>query len=220
MDDEQRKKLTDRQQRVLDAIRQWIRQHGYPPTIRELGRELGIKSLRGVTTHLETLTKKGAITRAHGARGIRIITGPMVEGLERLEHIIRIPILGRVVAGQPLMAEENREGELVIDALLVEAGPLEQDPDRYFALKVKGDSMSLAGILDGDQVIVRQQQTAENGDIVVALVDGEATVKRFFKEEHRVRLQPEHPTMAPIIVEPGKDLAILGKVVSVFRQLP
>ena len=214
------RKLTDRQRSVLAAIQQWIKLHGYPPTIRELGKELGIKSLRGVTTHLDTLAKKGAIVRHHHARGIRIITQSVSIGVEHLEHIIRIPILGRVVAGQPLLSEENRDGELIIDALLVDAGPVEQNPERYFALKVKGESMVGAGIFDGDQVIVRQQQTAENGEIVVALVNGEATVKRFFKEEHRVRLQPENSAMEPIIIEAGTDLAILGKVVSVFRQLP
>ena len=209
------KPITERQKRVVDAVKHWIREHGYPPTIRELGRHLGIKSLRGVTTHLDALAKKGYLQRSRGARGIRLL---LEQAASSIERTIRVPILGRIAAGRPLFAEEQLEGQLVVDATFLgkevtEGGPV------HFALRVTGDSMLTAGILEGDYVIVRQQPTADNNDIVVALLGQEATVKRFFKEAEQIRLQPEHPTMAPILVGKDQPIELLGKVVAVFRQV-
>ncbi len=207
------KQLTQRQQTVLETIRVWIRERGYPPTIRELGKLLGIRSLRGVTTHLDAIAKKGFLKRESRARSISLsdLVAPF-------EQAIRIPIVGRIRAGEPILAQEQVEGHVVIDGGWLGA-PAAPRSAEHFALKVTGDSMLTAGILDGDFVIVRQQPTAENGEIVVVLLGDEATVKRFFKEEDHVRLQPEHPTMEPIIVGKQQPLAILGKVVAVFRKV-
>ena len=207
------KQLTKRQHAVIDAIRNWIREHGYPPTIRELGKQLGIKSLRGVTTHLDAIAKKGFLKRESRARSIRLS-----EVMDPFERALRVPIVGHIQAGKPVLAEEQVQGHVVVDASWVGATPSADSP--HFALRVQGESMINAGILDGDYVIVRQQQTAESRDIVVALLEDEATVKRFMKDGDQIRLQPEHPTMEPILVSPGMSFAILGKVVAVFRTIP
>ena len=205
--------LTQRQRRVIEAIQAWITEHGFPPTIRELGKQVGIKSLRGVTTHLDALAKKGHLTRQRSARGIRLL---QESGSYTTAHYV--PIVGRIAAGAPLLAQEHLEGQLLIDASLL--GQREPEhPSQHFALRVRGESMQGAGILDGDYVIVRQQSDAEHGNIVAALLGDEATVKRLFKDGDRIRLQPEHPTMAPIVVEPEQPIEILGKVVAAFRQL-
>lgn len=206
-------RLTARQQAVLDAIQGWIRDYGYPPTIRELGQSLGIRSLRGVTTHLDAIAKKGFITRAPRARSIKL-----TDSLKPLENLLRIPIVGSIRAGQPALAEENIEGEVVVDSTWVSRGA---DPTagNHFALRVKGDSMMNAGILQGDYVIVRQQESVQNGDIVVARLEDEATVKRFFREADGVRLQPENPAHESIRVSADRPIAILGKVVAVFRSV-
>lgn len=209
------KELTERQQCVVSAIQGWIVEHGYPPTIRELGKQLGIKSLRGVTTHLDAIAKKGYLSRQRGARGIRLLMSSVAGVVERAW---RIPILGRIAAGQPLLAQGHIEGELVVDAALM-AKPSGGSP-AHFALQVHGESMINAGILDGDYVIVRQQPDANDGEIVVVLIGDEATVKRLFKDQDHIRLQPEHPTMEPLILTRQQSLAILGKVVGVFRKLP
>ena len=209
------KEATERQKRVITAIQEWIKEHGFPPTIRELGKQLGIKSLRGVTTHLDALAKKGLLVRKRAARGIRLLT----EAASRAtENLLRVPIVGRIAAGQPLLAEEHLEGELVVDASLVGKAPAERTVS-HFALRVRGRSMQGAGIVNGDYVIVRQQPTAESGEIVVALIGEEATVKRFFKDEDHIRLQPDNPAMDPIIVDKDQPVEILGKVVAVFRKL-
>lgn len=208
------KQLTKRQHAVLDTIRSWIRERGYPPTIRELGKQLGIKSLRGVTTHLDAIAKKGFLKREPRARSISLL-----DALAPFEQALRVPIVGRIQAGKPALAQEDVEGHLVVDGGWIGASSSAEAP-QHFALRVKGDSMINAGILDGDYVIVRQQAAAEPRDIVVALLGDEATVKRFVKEGDQVRLQPEHPTMEPIVITPEKAPAILGKVVAVFRNLP
>ena len=209
------KELTEKQRRVIEVIQQWIKDHGFPPTIREMGKQLNIKSLRGVTTHLDAIAKKGYLTRQRGARGIRLL---IQSAAETVDQAIRVPILGRIAAGSPLLAEENLDGQLVLDALIL--GRMNPDsPTRHFALRVQGTSMQGAGILDGDYVVVRQQPKAENGEVVAALLGDEATVKRFYKEDDHVRLQPENPTMQPIIVGREQPLEILGKVVAVFRQM-
>ena len=207
------KQLTKRQHAVLETIREWIRQRGYPPTIRELGKQLGIKSLRGVTTHLDAIAKKGFLKRESRARSISLL-----DLVAPFEQALRVPIVGRIRAGKPVLAQEQVEGHVVVDGAWIGAAA-QAGPSEHFALKVLGDSMINAGILDGDCVIVRQQPTAENGDVVVALLGDEATVKRFFKEGDRVRLQPEHPTMEPLLVNPPQSLTILGKVVAVFRKI-
>ena len=207
------KQLTTRQETVLATIRAWIRERGYPPTIRELGKKLGIKSLRGVTTHLDAIARKGFLKREPRARSISL-----VGGAEAFEGALRIPIVGRIRAGAPLLAQERLEGHVVIDAAwLGKTG--RASAEKHFALQVRGDSMVNAGILEGDYVIVRQQPTAENGDIVVALLGEDATVKRFFKDQARIRLQAEHPTMEALIVTDQQPISILGKVIAVFRQL-
>lgn len=205
--------LTQRQQRVVEAIQAWIKEHGFPPTIRELGKQVGIKSLRGVTTHLDALVKKGHLARQRGARGLRLLMGdaPTASG--------RVPIVGRIAAGGPLLAQERLEGELLIDPSMLGKGG-GADAASHFALRVRGRSMQGAGILNGDYVIVRQQPTADNGEIVAALIGEEATVKRFFHEGDHIRLQPENPAMEPLLLSKEQPVEILGKVVAVFRQLP
>lgn len=207
------KQLTKRQHTVLQTIRTWIRERGYPPTIRELGKLLGIKSLRGVTTHLDAIAKKGFLKREPRARSISL-----VDLMEPFQHAIQVPIVGRIRAGQPVLAEENVEGHVVIDGDWVGVSLPSESP-QHFALRVTGDSMINAGIIEGDYIIVRQQSTAQDRDIVVALIGEEATVKRFFKEANQIRLQPDHPTMEAIIIPPEKSLTILGKIVAVFRKL-
>ena len=207
------KQLTKRQHAVLDVIRAWIRQRGYPPTIRELGKQLGIKSLRGVTAHLDAIAKKGFLKRESRARSISLS-----DLLAPFEQALRVPIVGRIQAGSPVLAQEEVEAHLVVDGAWIGASSAPEAP-QHFALKVRGDSMINAGILDGDYVIVRQQPAAEPNDIVVALLGEEATVKRFVKEGSQIRLQPEHPTMEPIVITPDTSPAILGKVVAVFRKL-
>jgi repressor LexA len=208
------KQLTKRQHAVLDAIRVWVRQRGYPPTIRELGKLLGIKSLRGVTTHLDAIAKKGFLKREPKARSISL-----VDLMAPFEQALRVPIVGRIRAGEPVLAQEQVDGHVVIDGGWVGAAPADGSA-QHFALRVQGDSMINAGILDGDYVIVRQQATAEHGEIVVALLGDEATVKRLIKDGGQIRLRPEHPTMEPIVIDAQHALAILGKVVAVFRKVP
>lgn len=222
--------LTPRQQLVLNFIAETIERRGIPPSIREIGDALNISSLRGVTDHLEALQSKGHIHRAPGARGItlaqrtkphsrfrrirrtRATQPPSHRKRSDATEPHRIPIIGRVPAGQPLLAEEEVEG--FIEAPAVEWG------EECFALKVKGDSMIEAGILDGDLVIVRPQPDANNGDIVVARIDDEATVKRFFRERTRIRLQPENSTLEPIYISPQEaEVVIVGKVVGVQRRM-
>jgi repressor LexA len=206
------KQLTKRQQTVIEAIRTWIRQRGYSPTIRELGKALGIKSLRGVTTHLDAIAKKGFLKRESRARSISLS-----DVMAPFEHALRVPIVGRIRAGAPVLAQEAVEGHLVVDGTWLGATPSAEP--QHFALRVKGDSMINAGILDGDHVIVRQQATAENGNIIVALLGEDATVKRFYKQDNGIRLQPEHPSMAPLLVGADQHFSVLGKVVAVFRQV-
>jgi repressor LexA len=207
------KQLTKRQQTVLEAIRSWIRERGYPPTIRELGKTLGIKSLRGVTTHLDAIAKKGFLKRESRARSISL--SDLVAPFERA---LRVPVIGRIRAGEPVLAQEHVEGHVVIDGSWL-GGSKASNGAEHFALKVQGDSMINAGILQDDFVIVRQQPVAQDGDIVVALMGDEATIKRFFRDGDHIRLQPEHPSMEPIIVTKQQSIAVLGKVVAVFRQL-
>ena len=207
------KRLTNRQHTVLEIIKRWIRERGYPPTIRELGQQLGIKSLRGVTTHLDAIAKKGFLKREAKARSISLL-----DVMAPFEHALQVPVVGRIRAGVPVLAQEQIESHVVVDGSWIGASSSPNTPP-HFALHVKGDSMINAGILEGDYVIVRQQAAAEHGDIVAALVGEEATIKRLFKQDGQLKLMPEHPTMEPILIGPGRSLTILGKVVAVFRKL-
>ncbi|PYN10049.1 MAG: LexA repressor [Candidatus Rokuibacteriota bacterium] len=208
------RELTEKQREVLAFIRTFIGKHGVPPTVREIGDRFKVTP-RAAFDHLRALERKGALQRrASAGRTSRALTP--AEPAVRISHAV--PILGRVAAGQPLFASENREGELhIAPASLPGRG------EDLFALRVRGDSMISAHICDGDLVLVRRQDSAAPNDIVVALVEsesgeGEATVKRFSREGERVVLKPEHPTMAPIIVDPRHTpLRILGKVVGVLR---
>lgn len=203
--------LSRRQRDVLDFIIAAVQQRGMPPTYREIGDALGISSTNGVADHVKALVRKGYLRKAGGgaARGIQLTekARPVERG-----DTVSVPVIGTVAAGQPILAEENYEKSLHLDASLLAGG------DSVYALTVRGDSMIEEGILSGDLVIVRSQATARNGDIVVALVDDEATVKFFFREGDRIRLQPAHPTMDPIYVDARNQTAVQGIVVGVFRQ--
>lgn len=201
-------------------IRRHLPAHGAPPTIRELREGLALKSLRGVTIHLDALARKGYIRRSRQARGIRLLEpggkrwasgGPPAE-VTPVPALI--PVLGRIAAGAPLLAEQNVEERLAVDPRWIPA-------PGCFAVRVHGDSMTGAGISDGDYVIVRPQPEAENGQIVAVLIEGEATVKRFYRERGgRVRLQPENPVLQPLFVNPrDQSVRILGKVVGLFRRM-
>lgn len=201
-----RKPRGDNQQHILEYIKETIQRRGYPPTVREIGDAVGLKSTSTVHGHLVRLEKKGLLHRdSMKPRAMEITNDPT---FSRQSNRM-IPILGRVTAGVPILAEENIEDFLPI------ADNLLSDGD-HFILYVRGESMIQAGILDGDYVVVHKQATAYNGEIVVALIEDDATIKRFYKENGVYRLQPENPSMDPIIV---KEVAILGKVVMLYRHL-
>lgn len=201
--------LDSKEQLIFDYIKENIRKNGYSPSIRDIRTALNIKSTSTVHTYLERLEKKGYIQKENGKSRTLRVEGMMFDDFEPDENSNMIPLIGRVTAGQPILAVENYEGYIQYPA------GLRQKPENdLFALKVSGTSMIEAGILDGDIVIIEKTSTAENGDIVVALIDDEATVKTFYKEDGHFRLQPENKTMLPIIVN---SLMILGKVVSSIR---
>lgn len=199
-------KISKKQQEILDYIKSEILNRGFPPAVREICEAVNLRSTSSVHSHLETLEKNGYIRRdPTKPRAIEIVDDNF--NLVRRE-VVNVPILGRVAAGEPLLALENVENYFPI--------PAEFMPNaQTFILSVKGESMVNAGILDGDHVIVEQCSTAKNGDMVVALIDDSATVKTFYKENGYYRLQPENDYMDPIIVK--GDLQILGKVIGVFR---
>ncbi len=203
------RELTRRQEEILRFIQDFVQEHGVPPTVRELGGRFKI-SPRASFDHLRALERKGFLhRRASARRTSRVLSLPRGRSPAR-----EIPILGRIAAGSPLLALEHREGSLSIGA-----ESLSGKGDDLFALRVHGESMVGAHILDGDLVLVRRQSHADPGDIVVAMVEGEATVKRFAREGKHVVLKPENPAMAPIDVPPGHEVRILGKVVGLFRGL-
>ena len=209
--------LKDREKKILDFMKKEIKQKGYPPTVREICAALGIKSTSTVHKDIATLEKEGYIRKDPSKpRALMLVdseeeagTANRFSNAERTD-VVEIPVVGRVAAGTPILAEENIEDSFPIPSRYVTNGT-------SFMLTVKGESMIEAGIMDGDYILVQQQNTARNGDIVVAMIDGfesEATVKTFYKEDKHIRLQPENSTMNPIIV---KDVRILGKVTGVFR---
>jgi len=206
--------LTDRQRQILDFLTKYVDAHGYPPTVREIGEAVGLASPSTVHAHLANLERAGLIRRdPTKPRAIELRREPKAVPAAAAD-VHRLPLVGEVAAGGPLLAEENVEDYLAVPEPLSRGG-------EEFLLRVKGDSMIQAGILDGDFVVVRRQAEARNGEIVVALAGedestNEATVKRFFRENGRVRLQPENDALEPIYAE---HVQILGKVIGVFRQL-
>lgn len=252
--------LTDRQRAILEYVARHIAEERFPPTIREIGQAMGIRSTNGVNDHLKALERKGYLERGEmksralvptrlawktvgvrqpgqpqvaapasneAPRALRALAGgrsgpPSPIGAPRLvggreDDLMDVPLLGRVAAGAPILAAENHESTMRIDPSLLGRGSKEG----IFALRIQGDSMIGDGILDGDLVFVRSQPTARKGEIVVAMIEGEATVKRYFPEGDRIRLQPSNPALAPIYVH-GRDARaadIVGVVVGVFRQI-
>lgn len=199
--------LSQRQNAILAFIKQEIKAKGYPPSVREIGDAVGLMSSSTVHGHLQTLEDKGYIRRDPvKPRAIEVLdnSSDVIE-----KKVVQVPIVGRVTAGQPILAQENIEDTFPLPLELI-------NDDKVFLLKVRGESMINAGILNGDLILVRQQNTASNGEIVVAMIGDEATVKRFFREKTLIRLQPENSLMEPIY---SQDVAILGKVIGVFRFL-
>jgi repressor LexA len=210
------KDLTKRQQEIFDFIKRYSARHGYPPTVRDIGKAVGLASSSTVHAHLANLEKVGLLRRDPSKpRAIELLdraTAPVVSAVEAVKSAVTpsgIPVLGRVAAGEPLLAEENIEDYVQIPEI---AG----GEDGEYLLRVRGESMKNAGILPDDWVVVRRQDTADDGEIVVALVGEEATVKRFFREADHVRLQPENETMEPIR---SREVRVLGRVVGVLRKV-
>ncbi len=205
-----RRDLTDRQRQILDFIKAEIRRRGFPPTVRDIGTAVGLSSSSTVHSHLAALEAKGLIRRDPSKpRALEVLGDEREERIMEIRGVRELPVLGSVAAGSPMLAAENIEQTIPLPTEFVRE-------DSTFVLRVKGESMIEAGIMDGDFVVVRQQPTADNGDIVVALLEDEATVKRFFREPDRIRLQPENRTMAPIY---AREVTVLGKVVAVFRRM-
>jgi repressor LexA len=206
------RELTDRQRQVLDFIKAEVARQGFPPTVRDIGKAVGLHSSSTVHAHLGALEAKGLIRRDPSKpRALEVLEKDLKAApvTPLPANVIRLPVVGAVAAGVPTLAAENIETTLQLPTELVR-------DDATFVLRVKGDSMVDAGILDGDYVAVREQPDAVNGEIVVAQLDDDATVKRFFRESDRIRLQPENSSMEPIY---ARDVHILGKVVAVFRRM-
>jgi repressor LexA len=198
--------LTKRQQEIFDFIKRYSAKHGYPPTVRDIGKAIGLTSSSTVHAHLANLEKVGLLRRDPSKpRAIEVL----VDKAKQVVTPNGLPVVGQVAAGQPVLADENIEEYVPVPEI---AGGEQGE----FLLRVKGDSMKDAGIFDGDHVVVRRQKAARNGEIVVALVGEEATVKRFFRENDHVRLQPENQEMEPIRT---RDLELLGRVVGVCRRV-
>lgn len=199
--------LTKRQREIFDFVRQYLSKYGYPPTVREIGKAVGLHSSSTVHTHLANLEKAGALRRdPTKPRAIEVL-------IDKAKQVVApangLPLLGQVAAGSPILAEENVEEYIEIPDMI-------GGEDGDYILKVRGESMIKAGIFDGDYVVVRQTDVARDGEIVVALLEDEATVKRFFRESDQVRLEPENDEMEPIY---SAEVQLLGKVVGVFRKV-
>jgi repressor LexA len=209
--------LTKRQAQTLDFIRQSIEERGYPPTLREIGESMGIRSTNGVNDHLRALERKGYLRREDmKSRALRLVSQePEAAAAGADDSAIDVQVLGRVAAGLPLLAEENVVDTVRVDRMLVRGG---RD---VFGLRVQGDSMVNAGILNGDYIFVRKQASADRGEIVVALIGDEATVKYYYPEKDYVRFQPANDQMAPILVRATdfRPTMLLGVVVGVYRRL-
>lgn len=202
------RKLTDRQKEILLFIEGYIQENKYPPTIREISVHFSM-TVRGAYDHLRALKKKGVIhTDSNRSRSIEVVAEEAPEVL-RSTVVRQVPILGTVAAGVPILSQENFEGTVSLPSHYLRTS------DKYFALKVRGDSMTDAGIVDGDVAIIRHQPVAKSGDIVVAMVDEAVTLKRFYKEQHRVKLQAENPKYPPIFT---RDVRILGTLAHLIRN--
>ncbi len=199
---------TDRQQRILEVIREFTHERGYPPSVREIGERVGLSSSSTVQSHLKTLEKRGLLRR-DPTKPRALVPRDLGSDRGAPGPIVTLPIVGKVAAGVPITAVENIEDRFALPASFVRR-------PGSFMLRVAGDSMVDAAILDGDLIVVQPQPTAENGEIVVAMLDGEATVKRFYREAGRIRLQPENATMQPIYAD---DVTIVGKVEAVIRKI-
>jgi repressor LexA len=215
--DDTRGILTDRQREILEFITQSIRERGYPPTLREIGLQFGIRSTNGVNDHLRALEKKGHLQREDlKSRALRPVgpRGP-VRSPTRDEDMAEIPVIGRVAAGAPLLAVENIEDTVKVDRFFI------GQTKEVFALRVKGDSMIEDGIFDGDYIFVRKQLQANRGDIVVAMINDEATAKRYYPEGDTIRFQPANAAMQPILVRKRdfKAVNLIGLVVGVYRKM-
>ncbi|MBE7486244.1 MAG: transcriptional repressor LexA [Polyangiaceae bacterium] len=209
--------LTKRQEQTLAFIRHSINERGYPPTLREIGEHMGIKSTNGVNDHLRALERKGYLRREDmKSRALKLVEDPKLKSVPSAsDDMVDVPVVGRVAAGAPLLAEENVIDNVRIDKMLVRGGK------DVFGLKVAGDSMIDAGIFSGDYIFVKKQATADRGEIVVALIGDEATVKYYYPERDYVRFQPANAQMAPILVRASdfKPTMLLGKVIGVFRKI-
>ena len=202
-------KLTSRQQEIYEFIREHSAAHGYPPTVRDIGKAVGLASSSTVHAHLANLEKAGLLRRdPTKPRAIELLDRA-VDAVRSAVRSPGLPLIGHVAAGQPILAEENIEE-------YVEVPQLAGGEEGEYVLRVRGDSMKNAGILDGDFVVVRPQQTGRDGEIVVAMVEEEATVKRFFREADHIRLEPENETMEPIR---SREVQVIGRVVGVFRSV-
>jgi repressor LexA len=205
-----KKELTPTQERVFIFLKDYFVEKGFPPTLREIASHFGLRGPKAPQKTLNILNRKGYIRKIPGgSRAIEILGSPPI----RLTQILPIPIIGRVQAGEPILAVENIEGYINLDRNLVTSGDV-------FLLRVQGDSMIDAHIQDGDFALVKPQPNAENGEIVVALIEDEATIKRIFQKRDLIRLEPANPKMDPIVVKKGeKKVTIVGKVVGIFRKL-
>ncbi|MHB1844418.1 MAG: transcriptional repressor LexA [Deltaproteobacteria bacterium] len=214
--------LSDRQASILRCIQESMEEHGYPPTIREICTQVGLRSTNGVAEHLHSLIRKGYLEKEEMKSRALTPTRKALAALGAewrpktfLSGVVEVPLIGKVAAGLPALAEENIEEVVRLDSYFLGGGR------RVFALKVEGESMIGDGIFDGDIVFVRQQETADAGDMVVVIIEGEATVKRYHPEKDRIRLQPSNPAMAPIYVRKSdfKRGHIAGLVVGVYRKV-
>ncbi len=207
---ESRNELTPTQEKVFEFLKNFLQEKGFPPTLREIASRFGLKGPKGPQKTLSILERKGYIRKVPGiSRAVEILNDPQFS----LTHILPVPIVGRVKAGEPILAVENIEGYVNFDRSLVSSRDV-------FLLRVMGDSMIDAHIQDGDFALVKPQPNAENGEIVVALIEDEATIKRIFQKRDLIRLEPANPKMEPIVVKRGeKKVTIVGKVVGIFRKI-
>ena len=206
--------LNTNEQKILDFIKKQIKENGYPPSVREICAAVGLKSTSSVHLYLNRLAEKGCISKTGlKTRALKVVEEEITPDSKINDsNVLSIPLVGNVAAGAPILAEQNIEEYFSIPSSFLSKSALTSNT---YMLKVKGESMINVGIYNGDYIIISKQNTANNGEIVVALIDNEATVKTFYKEKDHIRLQPENDTMAPIIV---KDVQILGKVVGLFRK--
>lgn len=197
--------LPPKQKQVLEFIRFYVSENEYPPSLRDIAAHIGVTGNVAVLSHLEALERKGYIRRDTGSsRGIVLIR-------EKQPEVVQVPIVGTVRAGMPTLAIEDIEGYYPLEKMQLRGGG--------FFLRVKGDSMINDAIMDGDLALIQPQEYAQNGDIVVAMINGEATLKRFFRERDHIRLQPRNPNMEAIIIPAGEDVSIVGKVVKIVRDI-